>query len=75
MPTEATAHPPLNEVQLMLLRLFSRKMTKAEINAVKKLLLEFYEKELQDELESVIAEKKISRRDFDDILNKQQRGR
>ena len=73
MPTDAIAQPPLNEVQITLLRLFSRKMTATETQAVQKILMEFYEKELQDEVEKIIQEKNIGRKDFDRRLNQQKR--
>lgn len=64
---------PLNDAQLTLLRLFSREMSQEEFHSLRKVLMEFYEQELQKELDNVIAEKKLSPRDFQERLNRQQR--
>jgi hypothetical protein len=64
---------PLNDVQLMLLRLFSRPMPAYDVEAIRELLLNYYEAALHKEVERVIQEKKITRTDFDAILYKQQR--
>ena len=64
---------PLNEVQLMLLKLFSRPTAKNDMESIRKLLLDYYNEALQTELDSVIEEKNITRVDFDEVLNKQQR--
>ena len=68
-----TVHTPLNEAQLTLLRLFSREMSPEELQALRKMLMAFYEQELQKELDQVIAEKKLQPRDFEERLNKQHR--
>lgn len=68
-----TIHTPLNEVQLTLLRLFSREMSAQELEALRKLLMAFYEQELQKELSQVISDKNIQREDFEKRLNQQQR--
>lgn len=65
----------LNEVQLMLLRMFDRGMSEKEISDIRNLLLDYYEKELHEELERVIEEKKYTQKDFDKILNESQRTR
>lgn len=67
-----TTQAPLNEAQLTLLRLFSRQMDDQEILALRALLLEFYERSLQEELDRVIDEKAIQQKDFEDRLNRQQ---
>ena len=66
---------PLNEVQLMLLRLFSRPTANTDVEAIRKLLLNYYNNALQDELDNVIKEKNITRPDFEKVLNKQQRSK
>jgi hypothetical protein len=68
-----TVHTPLNEAQLTLLRLFSREMSPEELQALRKMLMAFYEQELQKELDQVIAEKKLQPRDFEERLNQQHR--
>jgi hypothetical protein len=64
---------PLNDVQVMLLRLFSRPVKTDDLEKIRDLLVSYYEEELQYELDRVIEEKDISRADFDNILSKQQR--
>ncbi len=61
---------PLNDVQVMLLRLFSREMTAEELQTIQNMLLDYYNRELQEELEHVIGEKNISVKDFEDRLNR-----
>jgi len=70
-----TSAPPLNDVQLMLLRLFSREMSKAEMDAIRAMLLDYYDRALQDEVQKVIEEKKIGRARFEEKLNEKQRSR
>ena len=69
----AVNQPPLNEIQLTLLRLFSRDMSPDEIQEIKRLLMNYYEQALQQELDEVIAAKNISAADFEKRLNQQQR--
>lgn len=64
---------PLNEVQLMLLKLFSRPMSQEDIEEIRNFLMNYYEKMLHKEVEEVIDKKNITRADFEDLLNKDQR--
>lgn len=73
MSVQTNNQAPLNDVQVMLLRLFSREMTAAELQTIQNMLLDYYNRELQEELEGVIRAKNISTKDFEDQLNKQQR--
>lgn len=73
MTAQAAPTQPLNEVQLMLLRLFSRPMPPHDLEAIREMLLAYYEKALHEEVERVIENKGITRADFDVVLNKQQR--
>ena len=73
MNTRAVATPPLNDVQLMLLKLFSLPVPSNQLEEIREMLLKYYETALQKELDSVIEKKKITRTDFDAVLNKQQR--
>ena len=73
MTTQMSATQPLNDVQMMLLRLFSRPMPEYDLEAIRELLLTYYETALQKEVERVIEQKGITRTDFDKILNQQQR--
>lgn len=63
----------LNEVQLMLLKLFSMPMSDNEINEIRDLLLNHLNTKLQKELDKVIEEKGYTQKDFKKILNKSQR--
>jgi hypothetical protein len=60
-----SATQPLNEVQMMLLRLFSRPMSEHDVEAIRELLLTYYETALHKEVERVIEQKGIKRADFD----------
>ena len=73
MAAQTAPSQPLNEVQLMLLRLFSRPMPPNDLEAIRELLLTYYETALHEELERVIEKKDITRADFEAVLNKQQR--
>lgn len=73
MNTQTAPAQPLNDVQLMLLRLFSRPMPSQDLDAIREMLLSYYETALHNEVERVIEEKGITRVDFDAVLNKQQR--
>jgi hypothetical protein len=73
MTAQMSATQPLNDVQMMLLRLFSRPMPEYDVEAIRELLLTYYETALQKEVERVIEQKGITRTDFDNILNQQQR--
>lgn len=55
----ATTAAPLNDIQLMLLRLFSREMSKPEMDAIRTMLLDYNDRALQEEVQKVIKEKKI----------------
>ena len=69
MTAQMSATQPLNEVQMMLLRLFSRPMPEYDLEAIRELLLTYYETALQKEVERVIEQKGIKRADFDCLLN------
>ncbi len=73
MTTQMSATQPLNEVHLMLLRLFSRPMPDYDVEAIREMLLTYYEAALQKEVERVIDQKGITRADFDLVLNQQER--
>jgi hypothetical protein len=53
--------------------LFSRPMPNNDLEAIREMLLTYYETALHQEVERVIKEKDIKRSDFDAVLNKQQR--
>lgn len=63
----------LNEVQLTLLKLFSRKMSESEQMDIKHLLLDYYDAILQKEVQNAIQEKGYTKQDFENVLNQSQR--
>ena len=71
MLEQAAATQPLNDVQLMLLRLFSRPVSTQDMDAIQNILLDYYNNALQKELDRVIEEKDITREDFEKILSNQ----
>lgn len=73
MQKESSIRSPLNDVQLMLLRLFSRPMSQSDTEAIRKMLLAYYETQLQQELDRAIEEKNIRRSDFERVLNQDRR--
>lgn len=73
MARESNPQDLLNDVQLMLLRLFSRPMSKKDEHSIRKLLLDYYNNVLQNEVDEVIKNKNITREDFENILKQQQR--
>lgn len=75
MQQEPAIQTPLNDVQLMLLRLFSRPMSKSDTEAIRKMLLDYYDTLLQQEVDKVIKEKNIQREDFERLLNQDRRGK
>lgn len=48
-------------------------MSPEEVEAIRRLLLDYYEQALQEEVERVIEEKDISTKNFEERLNRQQR--
>ena len=73
MSAHTVPEQPLNEIQLMLLRLFSRPMPAQDLDAIREMHLTYYETALHREVERVIEKKGITRADFEAVLNKQQR--
>ncbi len=70
----ASAEPKsLNEIQLMLLKLFSRNMSDQEISEIRDLLLDYLDRKLQNQVEKDILKKGISQTDLDEVLNQSQR--
>ena len=66
-------HKPLNGVQQTLLALFSRDISEVEQNDIRELLLNYYDKMLQNEVQKVIQEKQYTSEDFEKMLNNSQR--
>jgi len=57
----------LNDVQLSLLRMFNRKMSYEESVELRDLLTQHYSQKLKDEVDRVVAEKKITNKDYDQL--------
>ncbi|RQP15088.1 MAG: hypothetical protein EAS52_16185 [Parapedobacter sp.] len=55
----------LNDVQLSLLRMFNRKMSYEESVELRDLLTQHYSQKLKDEVDRVVAQKKITDKDYD----------
>lgn len=73
MAVNKNMNAPLSDIQIMLLKLFSRPSSAQDMDAIRKLLLDYYNKSLQAELDDVIEKKNITRADYDKVLNQQQR--
>jgi hypothetical protein len=71
--TVNTSIQGLNEVQLTLLKLFSRRMSEDEQTEIKEMLLSYYDNALQREVQSVIKKKGYTKNDFEKVLNNSQR--
>ncbi len=69
MAVAQNSHTELNPIQVSLLRLFNRPMSEMETLELKKLMVNYYDEQLNDELNKVIGEKGYTQKDFDDMLN------
>ncbi|MDN3584004.1 hypothetical protein [Mucilaginibacter flavus] len=69
MAIAQNSHTELNPIQVSLLRLFNRPMSETETLELKKLMVNYYDEQLNDELNKVIKEKGYTQKDFDDMLN------
>ena len=56
----------LNEVQLSLLRMFSREMSNEESLEIRDLLTKHYSQKLKAEVDQVVSDKKISEGNYSD---------
>lgn len=63
----------LNEVQIGLLRMFSRPMTEEQTLKIKRVIVNYLSAELDAEVEKVVAEKGITEKDFDALRKQHQR--
>ena len=75
MNTLSPTQAPMNATQMMLLRLFSRPMTIESTEAIRKLLMDYYDKMIQEEVEKAIVEKGITDADYEALENKSYRNR
>jgi hypothetical protein len=63
----------LNEVQIGLLRMFSRPMTNEQILKIKRGIVKLLSDELDTEVERVVIEKGLTEKDFETIRHQHQR--
>ena len=63
----------LNDVQLSLLRMFSRPMSVEQSLKLKRAIVSFLSEELDKEVERVVAEKGYTQADFDKLRKQHQR--
>ncbi|MER0438057.1 hypothetical protein [Emticicia sp. W12TSBA100-4] len=69
----SVAAQSLNDVQLNLLKLFSRKMSETEQAEINEILLKYYDNLLQKEVQRAINQKGYTNEDFENVLNNSQR--
>ena len=69
MGTQPNTHTVLNEVQMSLLRLFSRPKNAEETLRLKRLLVDYYAHDLEIEALRSVQEKGYSEQDIADMLN------
>lgn len=63
----------LNDVQLNLLKLFSRKMSETEQAEINEMLLKYYDNLLQKEVQRAISLKGYTKEDIENVLGNSQR--
>jgi hypothetical protein len=63
----------LNEVQLGLLRMFSRPMSREKTLKLKRAIVSFLSEELDKEVENAVERKKITLKDYEALKRKHQR--
>ena len=71
--SQNVSYSGLNEVQLGLLRMFSRPMSTEQTLKIKRAIVNFLSDELDEEVERVVAEKGITDSDFEKLRKQHQR--
>ncbi|CAG5004788.1 hypothetical protein DYBT9275_03448 [Dyadobacter sp. CECT 9275] len=66
---ESSPHNRLNDVQISLLRLFDQNISEQETLEVRKLLMDYFDRALQEELKEVSKQKKYSEQDYYKMLS------
>ena len=66
---EAAVAPPLNPVQLHLLKVFSHTKSEESLNEIKELLLKYYRTKADEEIAKVWKEKNMSNQTMHDLKN------
>ncbi|UFH54779.1 hypothetical protein [Spirosoma sp. KNUC1025] len=73
MERHVAAPTRLNDVQLSLLRMFNRQMSYEESVEIRDLLTRHYTEKLLEEVDKVVADKKITDDDYEQLRNQHQR--
>lgn len=71
--TKSVNFNDLNDVQLGLLRMFSRPMTQEQTLKIKRAIVNHLSEDLDAEIEKVVVEKGITEKDFDALRKEHQR--
>ena len=71
--SQNVSYSGLNEVQIGLLRMFSRPMSTEQTLKIKRAIVNFLSDELDEEVERVVAEKGITDSDFEKLRKQHQR--
>ena len=71
--SQNVSYSGLNEVQIGLLRMFSRPMSTEQTLKIKRVIVNFLSDELDEEVERVVAEKGITDDDFEKLRKQHQR--
>ena len=59
----------LSDIQISMLRLFDQGINEDETFELRKILLDYFDKKLQSELDKVLEEKQYSDKDYHKMLN------
>ena len=59
----------LSDIQISILRLFDQGINEDETFELRKILLDYFDKKLQSELDKVLEEKQYSDKDYHKMLN------
>lgn len=70
MDTVNEKNKGLNGVQLSLLRMFNREMSYEESVEIRDLLTKHYSQKLKSEVDQMVYQKKISRKNYDQLREK-----
>ena len=71
--SQNVSYSGFNEVQIGLLRMFSRPMSTEQTLKIKRAIVNFLSDELDEEVERVVAEKRITDSDFQKLRKQHQR--
>jgi hypothetical protein len=59
----------LNPIQLHILQMFNRPMTKKEMDEIKDILVEYFDKKAQKEMDKIWKENKLSQKKINEMGN------